>query len=328
VVKNLLTLAPTALLDNAHITPAVFREELAEALGILEQQIGENVMLQPLGKLKELPDATTKVLIRTVAGRPVAVVICSRPVAPELVARGTRMSEQIRELIGEPLGEVIIKPIGHGEVDGRSFVILPYCCDLSAYRPIRMIQRFRIQRGLLSWLRQATAKATEEHGSGTPVTQSYAAVLEHLERQRLFGREIQAAIHHALNRLASGRWRPCHTFDHNDLHLGNVMLAAQSRWTECPTFPFVLIDWAGANPKGFGIYDLIRLARALNLSSASLRWELVAHGEALQCEPQDILGHLLATLGRLHQHLEHFPEQRFVATANACWELLARQRRD
>jgi len=82
--------------------------------------------------------------------------------------------------------------------------------------------------------------------------------------------------------------------------------------------PFVLIDWAGANQYGYGIYDLIRLARALKLSPASLRRELITHSKALQCEPQDTRGHLLATFGRLHQHLECFPEERFVETLRAC----------
>ena len=314
----------TKLSDNASITPAVLRHELSDVLDRLEQRIGEQVTLTPLGKLKELPDATTKVLIQTITKRPVAVIICSRPVAPELIARGIQMAEQIRVLIGEPLGEAIIKPLGHGEVDGRSYVILPYCRDLSTCRPIRIAQRLRIQRPLLTWLRLATAKAAEKHRSGPSVSQSYAAVLAHLERQRLFDQGIQAAIRHALKRLDADKWRPCHAFDHNDLHLGNIMLPVRSGLNGRPQFPLVLIDWVGANPKGFGIYDLIRLARSVNLSPRALRRELTAHSGALHCELEDIGGHLLAALGRLHQHLEHFPEQRFVAMVNACWQQIDR----
>lgn len=321
---SLLTPDQTRLRDNAHVPPAVLQAELAEVLDRLEHQIGEHLSLEQLGRLKAIADGTTKVLVRTVSGRRMAVIICSRPVAPELVARGTQIAEQVRELIGHPLGEAIIRPIGRGEVAGCSYVILPYCRDLSACRPIRIAQRLRVQRPLLTWLRQATGKATEKHGTGPAVSHSYAFVLEHLAGQRLFNDEIQAGIRRALKRLDSDKWRPCHTFDHNDLYLSNIMLPVRSGLTERPWFPFVLIDWAGANPNGYGIYDLTRLARAVNLSPRSLRRELAAHSTVLHCDLDDVVGHLLAALGWLHQHLEHFPEERFVNAANACWTTLHR----
>ena len=68
------------------------------------------------------------------------------------------------------------------------------------------------------------------------------------------------------------------------------------------------------------MYDLIRLARALKMSNAQLRTQLIAHSTALECELQDSQGHLLAALGRMHIHLEHFPERNFVRTFLACWQ--------
>lgn len=313
----------TTIAENAHIAPGVLRELLTDVLGAMEEQIGERVTLEPLGRLKELADATTKVLVRTISG-PIAVIICSRPAAPDLVARGSRNAEKIRNLIGETLGDAIIRPMGQGEADGRSYAIFPYCRDLSKWRPLRIAQRLRIQGALLTWLRQATVKASERHGADGSAAESFADVLEHLGRQALFDDGIQRAIRHALKRLELGEWRPGHTFDHNDLYLSNIMLPVRSGPSGRPRYPFVLIDWAGANPKGFGIYDLIRLARAINLSPGSLRRELSAHSEALQCRLQDSPGHLLASLGWLHKNREHFPEHRYVKTVQACWATLDR----
>jgi peptidoglycan/xylan/chitin deacetylase (PgdA/CDA1 family) len=310
--------------DNAHLAPAVAGHELAEVLEALSQKVCQRVTLEALGKLKDVADATTKLLVRADSGRPVAVIVCSRSVAPALVARGVEMAEQIRELVGEPLGDAIIRPISQGEIDGRSYAIYPYCRDLSAYRPIRIAQRLSIQTRLLTWLRQATAQTAKKLGAGPSVSQSYASALQHVERRRLFSHEIRAAARHGLARLDADKWRPCHTFDHNDLYLSNVMLPAARGLSERSPFPFVLIDWAGANPRGFGLYDLIRFARAVNLSPRALRRELLAHSASLHSEPADIPGHLLAALGRLHQHLEHFPEQRFMHTVGTCWATLHR----
>lgn len=310
---------------NTHMSADTLQAELGNELERLEQQCGESVSLELLGKLKPVADATTKFLIRTRAGHPLAVVVCARPIAPGLVQRGTDNAEAIRERIGDDLGRAIIKPIGSGTVDGRSYVILPYCRDFASWRPRRILQRLRIQRPMLNWLRRANEAAAKTHGRGEAVTSAYHAALEHLERQKLFDGAIQRAIRTAIDRLESGAWRPRHTFDHNDLYLSNIMLPEKTPLSGSrPRYPFVLIDWAGASPTGFGIYDLIRLARAFNLSDATLRRELAGHASALGSDFRDAPGHMLATFGRLHVHLEHFPLELYLRTAQACWKTITR----
>jgi hypothetical protein len=39
----------------------------------------------------------------------------------------------------------------------------------------------------------------------------------------------------------------------------------------------------------------------------------------LSCELVDTRGHMLAALGRLHMHLEHFSERRYRQTFLSCW---------
>lgn len=312
------TLTPSC---NKHISTKMLSSLLVDELSQFKQRIGESVALKPLGKLKEGEDATTKLAVLTPSGQPTAVIICSRPVAPELMARGTELAETIRDTIGQPLGEAIIQPISSGYAQGRSYVVLPYCPDFSPNKLMNLGQRLRIRRPLLDWLQQATASAADVHGVNEATTQAYLSALEHLEREKLFDKPIQIALQRAIERLTSGQWQPRHTFDHNDLWLGNVMLTAKKDLSPRSRYPFTLIDWAGANPKGYGIYDLIRISREMKLSKGGLHKELVAHSEALGCDLEDTRGHLLAALGHLHRHREHFPEARFVATAQRCWEI-------
>lgn len=305
--------------DNEHMSVAALRSLLADDLAWFEQAIGQRISVEPLGKLKSVADATTKMLLRTTSGQPAAVIVCSRPLAPELIARGTQVAEAIAELIGDPYAGAIIRPIRSGYADGCSYVILPHCREFSRFKPLRIIQQLRMRRPLLRWLCDATAAAAGTHSSGEDAAAAYASVLQHLQRQELFTDDMQLAIRQSLQRLESGRWQPRHAFDHNDLWMGNVMLPGRFDRSAKTHYPFVLIDWAGANSKGFGIYDLVRLARALKLSNSEIRRQLIAHAAALRCDLQDTRGHLFAALGRLHQHLEYFPEPRFVQTAQACW---------
>jgi hypothetical protein len=176
-----------------------------------------------------------------------------------------------------------------------------------------------LTRPLLNWLQEATEVAAATQGHSDKTRQSFHGVLEHLARQSFLDDEIKVAIETSMRRLETKRWQPRHSFDHNDLWLGNVMLPAHTGRGLTHRYPFVLIDWGGANNFGYGIYDLIRLAIALKLSSSSLHRQLVAHSTALQCDPEDTRGHLLAAFGRLHQHLECFPEERYIQTLRNCW---------
>ena len=127
----------------------------------------------------------------------------------------------------------------------------------------------------------------------------------------------------ALYRLNSDKWKPLHTFDHNDLWLGNVMLNPRYGYGTNSIYPYTIIDWVGANTKGYGIYDLIRLSLSLRISNAQLRHELIAHSVALKCELEDLCGHLLASLGQLHLSIECFPEEEYEKTFYQCWHMLS-----
>jgi len=310
--------------DTGHITPEQLAARIPTHMSLLEETFHSRVVVEMLGIPKVVPDATTKVLVRTTKGDRVAVIICSRPVAPELVARGTAAAESIRELLGKRLGAPIIAPIASGCAGALSFVILPYCRELSSWKIARVVQRMKLKRELLPWLRKATTVAAERIVSPEDESLSFTAMLEYIRSQQFTDAHIRDIINEALGRISSREWQPCHTFDHNDLWLGNVMLPVKSRWLPRSDSPFVLIDWGGANPNGYGIYDLMRLSLALKLKSAELRAELVAHSRALNCQLHDSRVHLLASFARLHQHLEFWPEAEFVKAFHKCWNTLNR----
>jgi hypothetical protein len=333
---------------NAHIDIPRLRELLDGRLADLERMAGGPVSFEPLGRLKEGPDSTTKALIRAGqtrsrflgvrirggrgagGGRPVAVVVCSRPVSPGLMERGVVLAEQVRARIGEELGAAIIRPIGHGYADGRSYVVLPWYRAVPDWRLGRACWRLGLRRSLLGWLHAAAAAASAKGGGPEDPRESFDGVLAHLAAQEFLDHDERTAIDRARGRLAGGAWKARHSFDHNDLWHGNILLTGASarkrsggplpdgRVGGGGLLPFVIIDWAGANPYGYGVYDLVRLARSLKLSPAGLGRELARHAEALGCGVADTEGHLLAACGRLHRHLECFPEERFINTFRAC----------
>ena len=307
---------------NEHLTPHEASRVFAVALADIEGRVGRSVNLAWLGRQKLGLDATTKLLVQTADGVPLAAIICSRRAAPDLVARAGAMAEQVRALVGETLGSVIPVPVAAGHANGLSYMILPYYRELSTQRIVRKLQWWRLRRPVLGWLQDAVATAALKLDPAE-AGERYALELSHLRSQFFLDGDQQRVIDSYLARLASGDWRPRHTFDHNDIWFGNVMLPRPNPLASLQS-PFLLIDWGGANPCGYGIYDLVRAGVAFGLSDKALARETGRHCRALGSEVQDAPGHLLASLGRLHRHLEEFPEERYIAVFRRCWITLNR----
>lgn len=315
-IRPNLTL-PAVLRHNEHICLHRLSELLRPQLRGLVEDHAINDAIEQLGPEKTGVDSTTKGVIRDRRGHPAAVVICSRPAAPDLVKRGVDNAERIRAMLGPELGSVILRPLATGCVEGLSYVILPWRRPLSVSRLGWVSQRSRLRPQVLCWLRLAIERAREFHAA-SGITADFMTPLRHLEGQSSLTREMREAINIALDRLERGLWRPVHTFDHNDLWRGNFLLSTRQE-RAVSGYDFELIDWAGANPQGFGVYDLIRFAHSFRLGAKRLAWEVWRQGEALDCDPENLPGHLLASFGRLHLHLEQFPETRYRELLNACW---------
>lgn len=311
----------TVTRQNEHIDLQRLSELLRPQLNGLRELHGLNGAIEPLGTQKTGVDSTTKGVFRDRRGRPAAVVICSRPVAPDLVARGVRNSEQIRTMLGRQLGSVILKPLMTGCVEGLSYAILPWRRPLASSRSGWLMQRLRLRPQVLRWLHRAVGRAREVHAAGgTPA--DFATPLRHLRTLSFLDRDVQEAADVALGRLESGAWRPVHTFDHNDMGRGNFLIAGADE-RAAGGYGFVLIDWVGATPRGFGLYDLLRFAHSFRLGPKRLARELLRPCGAMECDPVDLRGQLLACLGRLHMHLEYFPESNYLRVFGDCWRTLS-----
>lgn len=269
-------------------------------------------------------DGVEKLLVRGQNHRPTAVLLVSSPNATGLVARGMQRAREAKMLLGPLLGQVILSPICEGDVAGLSFAALPYCQPLATSKLRAVLQRRRLRGVVLSWLRDATS-TTVQDTPGDRVESEFVKPLRMLSDDADLPDSFRAAARESLDRLDAGRWLPKHVLTHNDLWLGNLLIdhrnvtgRAGRPWAE----RFVIIDWPGAAIEGYGLYDLLRFAQTMKLSGDALRDEVRVHCAILGCEPADARSHLMAALGYLLLHIEHFPKPAFVRTAMSCMATL------
>lgn len=289
---------------------------LHEALAPVRKRLGATASLPRRGGGNHVADATTKVELVNPRGRSVAVVLCASERSPNMVARGMSTARHARGLLGSALGSVILEPLDAGEIDGRSYVVLPLCRELRRSHVGWKLQRRWLTPFVLRWLH-----ATAQVSSRAPGADFHTPLL-HMRRRSGLPAEIQDMATKALARLDSGRWTPRHCLDHNDLWKNNILLPPRSLAGHNPVYPFVVIDWVGANPRGHGMYDLIRFCKSMRLPPERIARELGPHCAALGCDPEDAGGHLVASLGWLGMNLEEFPPERFVALGESCCRTL------
>lgn len=270
--------------------------------------------LAPLGGPPQVADATTKATVHDRDGRRVCVLICSSPVAPGQVARGVSNARAGRALVGPEVGAVILEPLLVGDIAGVSYAAYPYCGPLASGRVPWALQRIRLAPSIFAWLH---AVARTPHGEPGSAGEAFREALLGCASNGVLSEGVRRHARTAVDRLEAGEWKPRHRLDHNDLWKDNILLPAEGRTTGS-AFPFTVIDWVGANVSGYGVYDLVRFARSLRSGPGVCRRELGRHATALGCQPVDLMGHLLASFGRLGRHLEAFPLERYVKAVEQC----------
>ena len=159
-------------------------------------------------------------------------------------------------------------------------------------------------------------KTTASVPDSLALEEKFRVPLEYIvghEQQSVVLREVAKV---APEQLDTGLWKPKVVLAHNDLWEGNFLLRPKVSKGD---YGFVVIDWAGSCIAGHAIYDLLRLGASMRLRRAALFKELVFHSHILDCQLFDTYGYLLASLGSLGMHLEHFPVERYLALSERCF---------
>jgi Phosphotransferase enzyme family len=265
--------------------------------------------------LKSLPtrmpvaDSTSKFLGTDQHGRPVAMVICSPSIAPDSVAQNLELKKMAWAALGS-WSDVILAPFRTGTIDGLSYAIFPHCRSMSASRTVWTVQRAWIRPVVLSWLRGATA-TTVSDATEREREEGFVIPLEYLAGWGSMPAELRSAARVATQRLKDGLWEPRHCLMHGDLWKGNILVAPRSRGFR----QFVLIDWGASIVRGYGMYDLLRVAASTKLRRYRLGREVKAHCQILGCEFVDARSHLLAALGHFGMNLGHYPFANYSASS-------------
>ena len=216
---------------------------------------------------------------------------------------------RIAESLPASLSRTLLPIIGSGHFEERSFLVLPRCTPLSAGRLGRFLDKKRVADDILPWLRDLAA--WKAHAPDDPGR--FIASLNALIRMDDLPVAVRETAQRMERQLRDGAIRPWHVPMHGDLWRNNVMRRDDGS--------LAVIDWAGSEVDGYGIYDLVRFKQSFNIADARYRSELRWYAELMGGEDA-VMAHLLGALGHYADRLGEFPRERFVTLAADCYALL------
>lgn len=231
---------------------------------------------------------------------------------PETSVEDARKALAMRERLGtDAAGRFVLEVSGQGRIGERTFSITPRCTPLGPGKIRGRIARLMARGEVLRWLRQVAASADPPDQAARD---AFLASLAALQSIATLPDDIRRACERPMQQVLAGQLAPRHVPMHGDLWHGNVMRRDDGR--------LVVIDWGGSNPRGYGIYDLVRCAQSFGLSQRKLAQEVRWHGQALGSITDAPALHLLGALGYYARNLGEFPLPRFVDLATDCYRVL------
>ncbi len=288
------------------------RADVAEALG------ARSLRAAPFGTTGLVADNVTRIAVRSGdKGSPLGVAIVSSEADPGAAIERARREAEAAALLGPDAGSVVLCALRTGETEGLTYALYRWARPMARTGVRAALEARLLGPALLRWLREAVARTASPGDAG-----AFEAALGHASESDDYPAGLRDAARDGLGRLRAGSWAARHVLDHNDLWKGNVLLRPVGE--SAGAYPFFIIDWPGANPRGFGYYDLIRLARSLGLGRARLRREAEAHAGALGEERWCAGARLGAALGRVGLCAGHMPRERVRMIASNCWEQATR----
>ena len=281
---------------------------VSRALGTSPDAVTVSLLYQ--GQLR---DSTRIFLVQDAEGQAIGVVHFSSRAAPGMVARGMARARIAAAGLASPLNRAVLLPIAEGEIDGQSYAVMPHCRSFSGRRWRWALERLLLRPVVFRWL-HGVAETTLQPVTALDLAQRFQRPLEGVLALEGASALLTTCTRRALTRLASGAWKPRHVLMHGDLWKGNLLLRGEKglrSWSE----RLAVIDWAGAQQRGYAFFDLVRAADSLRVRPAALQAEVARHCAVLGCKRVDATSYVLAAVGAILGEIGEFPLDRLLAMA-------------
>ena len=201
-------------------------------------------------------------------------------------------------------------PIYVGSVENRTFSYSKFCHPLSSGL-LWALQKRVIRPYVLDWLTNFSSNTKEAEFAST------SKYLNFFVGKKGLSENFMKYVDVSMSSLSNGSWNPVHIPDHNDLWKGNVLLESLVDFSR-----FKVIDWGAANPKGYGVHDLLTFSLSFGVNHKSLKKYLNVYSKNLGVSHDVLIFQYIASAGYLGVNINNFPYVRYCNKINREFNFL------
>ncbi len=260
-------------------------------------------------------DAALILKVKGTERRHDSVLLISNPSFPKFVAAAMEKLYQVHALVSPSVQGPILLPELSDHYKGRSFALFLEKRPMSKNRVVQRIQKRTIEKSLTQWLCELYHCTSITDVDDKNLRDSYLEPLKYVTQEAAFSDALRECAVATISEIDRKEFRPVVTVQHGDFWLDNILLHQTWPRSNGKAYPHFVIDWGGANLRGYPFVDLLKYS--ISATANKKRISAGFHTYCHQCglPPEAVVKYICASIGWLGLNRLNFPKDRYILSS-------------
>ena len=241
-----------------------------------------------------------------------SIVMVSNSQFPDFVSGVVDKVNAVMASLDSRLGEKVVCPSASGTSDRQSYAFWPRHQPISENRLVKRVQIMSVQQNVYQWLCEVSRQTRDEVRSDEVIASRYRVPLSFLIDQDYVPDTVKKIAEHSLNELESSRFEPVSILQHGDFWYGNILLGRSWPFSPASLGSFHVIDWGGADTRGYPYVDQLRFLMSLGKRDSQIETCLDRYSDTSGILLKDIVNYVCSYAGFLGMNRNEFPLNRYL----------------
>lgn len=269
---------------------------------------------------KDVSDSPGIYTINGKSRRHDSVLFVSNPKHPAFVSDAVAKIALVREAVSPQVRAAILQPDFHDLFGTQSFAVFPRLQPMSGNKLIRGVQKRHIENSINGWLGELCRDTIRPVASGGEMQEYYSDPLTYLAGESQISGELRQLARTTLAAISAGEFEPVCVVQHGDFWLDNILLNRGWPFGRRDGLSFSVIDWGGANPRGYPFIDFLRYASSATRSEKRIVNSLNAYCTRCGISQGRLVDYVAASVGWLGLNRNNFPMDRYVSSSETLYQ--------
>lgn len=269
---------------------------------------------------KDVSDSAGIYTINGKSRRHDSVLFVSNPKHPAFVSEAVAKIALVCKAVSPQIRAAILQPDFHDFFGAQSFAVFPRLQPMSGNKLVRGIQKRHIEKSINGWLGDLSNETIRPVASGGEMQEFYIEPLTYLIDESQISDELRQLARTTLAAIHAQEFQPVCVIQHGDFWLDNILLNRGWPFGGRDGHSFWVIDWGGANLKGYPFIDFLRYALSATRSKKRIADSLNDYCARCGIPPNRLVNYVCANIGWFGLNRNNFPMDRYVSSSEKLYQ--------